>query len=161
MRQFPPAWYHGWPFPPSASASIFYRCFCSTRVFFSWESLHKMLINTVFCVQLSQFEFPHAYAFFLTPFPPPNSHVKPPGRCPNSNFRISLLEKLASHRSGKTHSGNFCTSAPQLPRSVNGQNREEHSMHQYRSRPNFQRTLSAVVVHTKPFPGEIRMDQWS
>ena len=28
--------------------------------FFPWESLHKTLINTIFCVQLSQFQFPHA-----------------------------------------------------------------------------------------------------
>ena len=31
---------------------------------FPWESLHKTLINTIFCVQLSQLEFPHTCALF-------------------------------------------------------------------------------------------------
>ena len=32
-----------------------------------WESMHKTLINTAFCVQLSQNEFPHAYFLLLHP----------------------------------------------------------------------------------------------
>ena len=48
-----------WPFLLSVSASVFYRRF-SAKGFFPWESLHKLPINTIFCVQLSQFEFPHA-----------------------------------------------------------------------------------------------------
>ena len=57
--------------------------------------------------------------FFSTRFPPPNSHLKPPGRCPISASQFS--KKVASHRSGKNHCGNFRSSAPQPPRSVNGQ----------------------------------------
>ena len=52
--------------------------------------------------------------FFPTWFPPPNSHLKPPGRCPVSASHFS--KKIASHHSGRN---NFCTSAPQPPRSVN------------------------------------------
>ena len=85
----------GWPFPHSASASVFTAVF-PAKGFFSWESLHKTLINTIFCVQLSRIEFPHAYAllphpnfrkvcvnFLKTPFSE-NSILKPPGRCPIS-----------------------------------------------------------------------------
>ena len=54
-----------------------------------------------------------------TRFPPPNSHLKPPGRCPISASHFS--KKLPGTASSKSHCGNFRTSAPQPPRSVNGQ----------------------------------------
>ena len=57
--------------------------------------------------------------FFRTRFPPPNSHLKPPGRCPISASHFS--KKLPATASGKSHCGNFRTSAPQPPRSANGQ----------------------------------------
>ena len=65
-----------WPFPPSASASIFYRCFFPQRIF-PWESLHKSLVNTIFYAQLSQFEFPACLrSSSRTPqFPPPPNHI--------------------------------------------------------------------------------------
>ena len=40
--------------------------------------------------------------FFCTRFPPPNSHLKPPGRCPISASHFS--KKIASHRSSTTPS---------------------------------------------------------
>ena len=57
--------------------------------------------------------------FFCTRLPPPNSHLKPPGRCPISASHFP--KRFASHRIGKNHCGNFRSSAPQPPRSVNGQ----------------------------------------
>ena len=57
--------------------------------------------------------------FFCTGLPLPNPHMKPPGRCPISASQFSKV--VASHRSGKSHCGNFRSSAPQPPRSVNGQ----------------------------------------
>ena len=109
----------GWPFPPSASASLFYRCFCPQRVF-PWESLHETLINTVFCVQLSQNEFPHAYALLLQPASATKLTFETIWKM--SNFRISFFEKkkVASQRSGENHCCNFRSSGPQPPCSVNG-----------------------------------------
>ena len=84
--------------------AFFYRCsllFFFPQSVFPWESLHKTLIKTIFCVQLSQFEFPHAYALLPHPLPPPNSHLNPPGRCPISASHFSI--KFARHCSGKSH----------------------------------------------------------
>ena len=85
--------------------------FC-TAVFFPrrvlpWESLHKTLINTVFCIQLSQIEFPHAYALLLQPASATKLTCEAIWKMSNY-FRISLFEKkVAIHRSGKNHCGNF------------------------------------------------------
>ena len=51
--------------------------------------------------------------FFRTLFLQPNSHWKPPGRCPisASHFR----NKLPATASGNSHCGNFRSSAPQPP----------------------------------------------
>ena len=82
----------GWPFLPSASASVFYRCFFLQSAF-PWGSLHKTLTNTVCCVQLSQFEFPHGYALLPHPGFRHQTHI-----WKMSNFRISFSQKIASHR---------------------------------------------------------------
>ena len=76
--------------------AFFHRFFFVRKGFFSWESLYKTLINTVFCVQLSQFEFPHAYA--LLPHPHFND-LKPHGRCPISASHFS--KTLPAPASGK------------------------------------------------------------
>ena len=65
--------------------------------------------------------------FFCTRLPRPNSHLKPPGISPISAFQF--LKKVASHRSGKNHCGNFRSSAPQPPRSVNGQPNTQGDSH--------------------------------
>ena len=79
-----------------------------------------MLINTVFCAQLSQIEFPHAYARLLHPASATKLTFEATWKM--SNFRISFFfEKLACRHSGKNHCGNFRSSAPQPPRNVNGQ----------------------------------------
>ena len=58
--------------------------------------------------------------FFCTWLPPTKlTHLKPPGRCPISASYFS--NKVASHCSRKNHCGNFRSSAPPPPRSVNGQ----------------------------------------
>ena len=61
-----------------------------------WKSLHETLINTIFCVQLSQFEFPHAYA--LLPHPVSATKLTFETTWKMSNFRISFFEKVACHR---------------------------------------------------------------
>ena len=98
---------------------FFTAVFIPQRVF-PRESVHKTLINTVFCVRLSQIEFPHTYILLLHPVSATKLTFEATWKM--SNFRISFFQKkVASHRSGKNHCGNFCNSAPQPPRSVNGQ----------------------------------------
>ena len=70
------------------------------------------IINTVFCVQFSQIEFPHAYALLLHPASATKLTFEATWKMPN--FFISFFEKKsASHRSGKNHCGDFRSSAPQ------------------------------------------------
>ena len=57
----------------------------------SWESLHKTITTTIFCVQLSQFEFPHAYPLFLHPASAAKLTFEATWKMPN--FRISFFEK--------------------------------------------------------------------
>ena len=105
----------GWPFPPSASAS-FFTAFSAKG--FPQESLQKTLITQFSAFNSRKMSFRMLTFFFCTRLPPPNSLLKPPGRCPISAFHFS--RKVASHRSGRNHCGNFRSSAPQPPRSVNG-----------------------------------------
>ena len=90
--------------PPSASASVFYRCFFRNFKLpkaVPRESLHKTLINTVFCVQLSQIKFPHAYALLLHPASATKLALEATWKM--SSFCITFFKrkKVASHRSGK------------------------------------------------------------
>ena len=55
-----------------------------------WESLHKTQINTDFCVELSQLEFPHAYA--LLPHPVSATKLTFETTWKMSHFRISFLK---------------------------------------------------------------------
>ena len=57
---------------------------------------YKTLINTIFRVQLSQFEFPHAYA--LLPQAVSATKLTFETTWKMSNFRISFSEKIASYR---------------------------------------------------------------
>ena len=108
---------NGWPLPPSASASIFCRCS---------ESLHKTLINTVFCVQLWQLEFPHAYALLLHPdfrqvwvifLKIPFSENRIWSHLEDAQFPHLIFQNtLLATASGKNHCGNLRSSAPQPSR---------------------------------------------
>ena len=104
----------GWPFPPSASASVFYRCFFGKGFFPENRSIKRK------CAQLLQFELPHAYALLLHPVSATKLAFE--NHLEGVQFpRLIFRKKIASHRNGKSHCGNFRTSAPQPPRSVNGQ----------------------------------------
>ena len=62
-----------------------------------------MQINTIFCVQLSQIEFPHAYALLLHPASATKLTFEATWKM--SIFRISFFGKSCqppAHRSGKT-----------------------------------------------------------
>ena len=82
----------GWPFPLPLA---FFTVVFSARDF-PWESLHRTLINTVFCVQLSQFEFSRASS---APGFRHQTHMQSTWKM--SNFRISFFEKIACHRSAE------------------------------------------------------------
>ena len=93
----------GWPFPPSASASVFYCCFFCKRIFL-WESLRKKQFSALSSHNLS---FRMLTFFFRTPISArlgsivlkmpcgENSHLKPPGRCPIS--AACVLKTIVSH----------------------------------------------------------------
>ena len=74
---------------------FFYRCFFR-KGSFPGNRCAKTLINTVFCVQLSQNEFRHAYALLLHPASATKLTLEPPGRCPISPHLIfrKKLRKL-------------------------------------------------------------------
>ena len=80
----------GWPFPPSASF-FFTAVFCSAKSFSPGNRCMK-LIDTIFCAQLSQFEFPHAY-YALLPQPVSATKLTFETTWKMSNFRISFFEK--------------------------------------------------------------------
>ena len=63
---------------------------------FPWELLHKTLIDTILCVQLSQFELLHAYALLRTPVSATKLTFETAWYM--SNFRFSFFEKIAGHR---------------------------------------------------------------
>ena len=88
--------------PPNSVGSFhlplplaFFTGVFSANGFFPWKSLHKMQINTVFCVQLSQFEFLHAYALLLHPVSATKLTFETTWKM--SDFRISIFkQKIAS-----------------------------------------------------------------
>ena len=90
----------------------FLPLFFPQRVF-PWESLHKTRINTIFCVQLSQFEFPHAYALIPHPVSATKLTFETTGKM--SNFRISFFEKDCQPPQAVNHCGNFRNSRSATP----------------------------------------------
>ena len=71
----------GWPFPPSASASVFCRCFFRKR-FFPGNRCIKRKLTQFSAFSSRKMNFRMLTLFFCTWLPPPNSNLKPPGRCP-------------------------------------------------------------------------------
>ena len=69
----------------------------SFRKGFSWKSLHKTLISTIFCVLLSQFEF----ANVLLPHPVSATKLTFETTLKMSNFSTSFFEKIPRHRKQK------------------------------------------------------------
>ena len=92
----------GWPFPPSASASVFHRCFFR-KGFSLGNRCLKRKLTQFSAFNSRKLSFRMLTLFFCTRLPPPNPHLKPPGRCPISASHFS--EKVASHPSGKNHCG--------------------------------------------------------
>ena len=58
---------------------------------FPLESLHKTLINIIFCIQLSQIELPHSYALLLHPTSATKLTFEATWKM--SNFRITFFER--------------------------------------------------------------------
>ena len=65
-----------------------------------------------------------------------------------SDFRLSFSKKLAATASGKSHCSSFRSSAPQPPRSTNGQPRPGNFVYVFSSSPQGSESVSVFFLKT-------------